>query len=67
MILEVQPLAELKTEEVMNAVLRNAHITFRDYCAFPFIVIGPCKGGPGIQDSNFKQTRDSGFKTCDAL
>ncbi len=29
------------------------HVTF----------VGPCKGGgPGILDSNFKQTRDSGFK-----
>ena len=27
-----------------------------------FCVIGPCKGSPGILDSNFKQTRDSGFK-----
>ncbi len=23
---------------------------------------GPCQGGPNILDSNFKQTRDSGFK-----
>ncbi len=27
-----------------------------------YALIGPCKGGPGILDSNFKQTRDSGFK-----
>ncbi len=28
------------------------------------VLVGPCKGGggPGILDSNFKQTRDSGFK-----
>ncbi len=26
------------------------------------LLLGPCKEGPGILDSNFKQTRDSGFK-----
>ncbi len=28
----------------------------------PLVSLGPCKGGPGILDSKFKQTRDSGFK-----
>ncbi len=28
----------------------------------PNILLGPFKGAPGILDSNFKQSRDSGFK-----
>ena len=32
-------------------------------CDCPLYMVGPCKGGdPGILDSNFKRTADSGFK-----
>ncbi len=47
----------------INKVLRKTVL----WCNFVlntvyFSLLGPCKGGPGILDSNFKQTADSRFK-----